>query len=41
MNIEGLPVVVKNDVEDQSLSLLGIIKDDVIVIGDWGKGIDR
>ncbi|MBU2565334.1 MAG: hypothetical protein KJ655_03660 [Candidatus Thermoplasmatota archaeon] len=35
MNLEGLPVVVKNDIEDQSLSLLGIIKNDVIVIGGW------
>lgn len=47
MNLEELPVVVKNDIEDQSLSLLEIIKDDVIVIGGWavraltGKKHDR
>lgn len=35
MNLEELPVVVKNDIEDQSLSLLGIIKNDIIVIGGW------
>lgn len=35
MNLEELPVVVKNDIEDQSLSLLRIIKKDIIVIGGW------
>ena len=35
MNLEELPAVVKNDIEDQSLSLLENIKNDVIVIGGW------
>lgn len=35
MNFEDFPVKVKNDIEDQSLSILEHIKDDIIVIGGW------
>lgn len=35
MNLEELPENVKKDIEDQSLSILKIIKDDIIVIGGW------
>ncbi len=35
MNLEEFPEVVKKDIEDQSLALLKIIKDDIIVIGGW------
>ncbi|UCG70786.1 MAG: hypothetical protein JSV09_07255 [Thermoplasmata archaeon] len=35
MNLEELPEKVKRDIEDQSLSILEIIKDDIIVIGGW------
>jgi hypothetical protein len=35
MNIEDFPTSVKMDIEDQSLSILQHIKDDIIVIGGW------
>lgn len=35
MDFHELPTEVKNDVEDQSLGLLEIIRDDVLVIGGW------
>ena len=35
MNIEEFPEDIKNDIEDQSLSIFDAIKDDVIVIGGW------
>ena len=35
MNIEEFPDNVKKDIEDNSLSILEIIKDDIIVIGGW------
>jgi hypothetical protein len=35
MNIEDFPTFVKMDIEDQSLSILQHIKDDIIVIGGW------
>lgn len=35
MNLEELPEKVKKDIEDQSLSILKTIKDDIIVIGGW------
>lgn len=35
MNLEDFPMSVKKDIEDQSLSLLEHIKDDIIVIGGW------
>jgi hypothetical protein len=35
MNLEELPEPIKKDIEDQSLSILEHIKDDIIVIGGW------
>lgn len=35
MNIEDFPEPIKKDIEDQSLSTLEHIKDDIIVIGCW------
>jgi hypothetical protein len=35
MNLEEFPEGVKKDIEDQSLSILENIKDDIIVIGGW------
>lgn len=35
MNIEEFPEPIKKDIEDQSLSILERIADDVIVIGGW------
>lgn len=35
MNIEQFPEDLKNDIEDQSLSIFERIKDDIIVIGGW------
>jgi hypothetical protein len=47
MNIEQFPEDIKNDIEDQSLSIFERIKDDIIVIGGWavrahlGEGHNR
>jgi len=35
MNLEEFPEGVKKDIEDQSLSILEVIKDDIIIIGGW------
>ena len=35
MNFEDFPEPIKKDIEDQSLSILEQIKDDIIVIGGW------
>jgi len=35
MNLEDFPEPIKKDIEDQSLSILEQIKDDIIVIGGW------
>ena len=35
MNLEDLPIPIKKDIEDQSLSILERISDDIIVIGGW------
>jgi len=35
MNLEQFPIDIKNDIEDQSLSILDRIKDRIIVIGGW------
>jgi len=35
MNLEQFPTDIKNDIEDQSLSILERIKDKIIVIGGW------
>lgn len=35
MNLEEFPNKVKNDIEDQSLSILSIINKDIVVIGGW------
>lgn len=35
MNLEEFPEYIKKDVEDQSLAILEIIIDDIIVIGGW------
>ena len=35
MNLQDFPLPVKNDIEDQSLSILEHINEDVIVIGGW------
>ena len=35
MNLEGFPEQIKKDIEDQSLSILERIKDDIVVIGGW------
>ena len=35
MNLEDFPDPIKKDIEDQSLSILEQIKDDIIVIGGW------
>jgi hypothetical protein len=35
MNLEEFPEGVKKDIEDQSLSILEVIKDDIMVIGGW------
>lgn len=35
MNMEEFPEEIKNDIEDQSLSIFDMIKDDIIVIGGW------
>jgi hypothetical protein len=36
MNIEDLPMEIRDDIEDQSLALLEGLADDIIVIGGWG-----
>jgi len=36
MNLQEFPVRLKEDIEDQSLSILKKINDDIIVIGGWG-----
>jgi len=36
MNLQEYPTRIKNDVEDQSLQLLSLIKDSLVVIGGWG-----
>jgi len=35
MNLEDFPEDVKKDIEDQSLAILEIVKDEIIVIGGW------
>ncbi len=35
MDFHELPTEVKHDIEDQSLSILEIVKDDIVVIGGW------
>jgi hypothetical protein len=35
MNLEEFPENVKKDIEDQSLTILKIVKDDIVVIGGW------
>ena len=35
MNLEDFPEPIKKDIEDQSLSILEQIKDDIVVIGGW------
>jgi hypothetical protein len=35
VNLEGFPVEIRNDIEDQSLDILEIIIDDIVVIGGW------
>ncbi len=35
MNLQEYPEPIKQDIEDQSLSILKHINDDVIVIGGW------
>ena len=35
MNLEDFPEPIKKDIEDQSLSILEQIKEDIIVIGGW------
>jgi len=35
MNFEDFPEPIKKDIEDQSLSILEQIKDDIIVVGGW------
>jgi len=35
MNLEDFPMLVRKDIEDQSLSILEHIKDDIVVIGGW------
>ncbi len=35
MNLEQFPTDIKNDIEDQSLSILDKIKDRIVVIGGW------
>ncbi len=35
MNIEQFPEAIKNDIEDQSLSILELIMEDIVVIGGW------
>ncbi len=35
MNLEDFPEKIKEDIEDQSLSILEFIKNDIIVIGGW------
>ena len=35
MNLEEFPEPIKKDIEDQSLSILEYIADDIIVIGGW------
>lgn len=36
MNIEDLPMEIRDDIEDQSLALLEGLANDIIVIGGWG-----
>jgi hypothetical protein len=36
MNLQEHPTRIKNDIEDQSLQLLSLIKDSLVVIGGWG-----
>lgn len=36
MNLQEYPTRIKNDIEDQSLQLLSLIKDSLVVIGGWG-----
>jgi len=36
MNLEDYPAGIKEDIEDQSLEILGGISEDIIVIGGWG-----
>jgi hypothetical protein len=35
VNLEGFPVEIRNDIEDQSLDILENIIDDIVVIGGW------
>ena len=35
MNLQEHPTRIKNDIEDQSLQLLSLIKDSLVVIGGW------
>ena len=35
MNLEDFPEPIKKDIEDQSLSILEQINDDILVIGGW------
>ena len=35
MNFEDFPILLKKDIEDQSLSILENIKEDIVVIGGW------
>jgi hypothetical protein len=35
MNLEDLDREVKEDIEDQSLEILALVKDEIIVIGGW------
>jgi hypothetical protein len=36
MNLQEFPVHIKKDIEDQSLQLLSLINDGIVVIGGWG-----
>ena len=36
MNLEELPLEIKNEIEDQSLEILESIKEKIIVIGEEG-----
>jgi len=35
MNLEDFPIPIKKDIEDQSLSILEYVKEDIVVIGGW------
>ncbi len=36
LNIEQLPEAIREDIEVQSLALLGAVKDVLVIIGGWG-----